>query len=219
VGGEWTDSPESCCVSNAHVVDVTVSGVPANVVIGEEFAIRVGVQCSAGCNIAGKEIEIYDHQGTRLVMAALGQPSDTEGSSTVTVGLRAPSVEGRYRWTVKYLAPDLEVPHEEARSTFAFAAAARPEHVVTVEALTKEGREPIPEARLVLRPHVYQGSRYSSRTDETGVARVHVPKGVYQLYVAGGLHEKLVPTVVVDDDVTIQVVLTEPIHSWRMLPW
>ena len=115
--------------------------------------------------------------GGALVMAALGQPSDTEGSSTVTVGLRAPSVEGRYRWTVKYLAPDLEVPHEEARSTFAFAAAARPEHVVTVEALTKEGREPIPEARLVLRPHVYQGSRYSSRTDETGVARVHVPKG------------------------------------------
>lgn len=219
VGGAWTDSPEPCCVSNAHGVDVTVSAVPSNVVIGEEFSIRVGVQCSAGCNTAGQEVEVYDHLGTRLVTARLGQTPGTEGSSAVTVTLRAPSVEGRYRWTVEYLASDLEVPHEEARSTFAFAAATRSEHVVTVEALTKEDGEPIPEARLVLRPHVYQGSRYSSRTDETGVGRVHVPKGVYQLYVTGGLHEKLVPTVVVDDDVTIQVVLTEPIHSWRMLPW
>jgi len=200
-----------------HAISITVWDVPSPIAIGDEFKIKVGVKCSAECNLTGKEIEIYDHEGVKVATGTLGDVpwSDETALSCAEVELKAPSIERRYRWTVRFPEPELEVPHKKASCTFAFGTAMQPEHVVTIEVIDKDTKTPIKNARVSLRPHIYRGSTYMSHTDEGGVARVSVPKGDYQLYILGDDKEIFKPTVKVASDVTIKAELSQPLGSWR----
>ena len=39
------------------------------------FKLKVGAKCSAGCNLAGEEIDIYDHEGAKIATGVLGDTS------------------------------------------------------------------------------------------------------------------------------------------------
>ena len=106
--------------------------------------------------------------------------------------------------------PNLELAHEEAFCTFAFGTAKQPEHVVTIEVMDKDTKTPIKNAQILLRPRLYRGSAYKSRTDEGGVARVSVPKGDYQLYVSREGKDTFLPAVKVAGDVTLKAELLTP---------
>jgi len=45
--------------------------------------------------------------------------------------------ETRYRWTVKFPTPDMEIPHAEATCTFAFGSVRKADRVVTVDVTIK----------------------------------------------------------------------------------
>jgi len=162
-----------------HATSLAVWDVPSPIVFNTKFKLKVGVHCYAECKLTGREVEIYDHDGTRVATGTLGEVpwSDTSSLYWVEVELNAPGTEGIYTWTIKLPKPDLELPHEEAAYTFGFRTAKQPEHVVTVEVLDKDTNTPIRHADVILHP-------YRDYTDERGMARLLVPKGEYDLYIS-----------------------------------
>jgi hypothetical protein len=205
---EESSAPFSFVVK-PHATSIAVSGVPSPIALGDEFRIKVGVKCSAECELTGEEIEIYDHQGAKVATGTLGDVpwSGATALSGAEVELEAPSLEGRYRWTAKFPKPGLELAHEEASCTFAFGTARQPDHVVTIEVIDKDIKTPVKNAQVFLRPRLYKGSAYRNCTDEGGMARVSVPTGDYQLYVKGDGKDTFLPTVKVASDVTIKAEL------------
>ena len=216
---EESSAPFSFVVKQ-HATSVEVWDVPSPIAVGDEFKIKVGVKCSAECNLAGQAIEIYDHEGARVAAGTLGEVPWPESSAVywAEVETKAPGIEGRHRWTVRFLEPDLEVTHKEASCSFAIVTARQPEYVVTIEVVEKDTKTPIKNAHVRLRPLMYRGSTYMTHTDEGGVARLKVPRGKYQLYVWGDEYEKVVPSVKVDSDLTIKPELSDPLYSWRQFP-
>ncbi len=166
-------------ITKAHATSMAVWDTPTPIVVNAKFKLKVGVKCSADCNLTDKEIEIYDQEGAKVATEKLGGTPWSAASTLywTEVGLIAPSTEGLYRWTAKFSKPELELPHEGASHTFGFAAAKQPEHLLTVEVIDKDTGAPIKKAQVFMHP--YQGY-----TDEHGVAMLKVPKGDYKLYVS-----------------------------------
>ena len=162
-----------------HPTYVVVWDVPTNVVVREKFAVKVGIKCANGCSLANSPFGLYDHQGTQIAAGTLPdeQWPDTAGLYVGEVELEAPASEGLYAWSVKRAQSDLEIPHAESSIEFGVRVVGRPECLVTIESVDKVTQAPLIGARVVMHP-------YRVVTDEHGVARLRVAKGVYQLFVS-----------------------------------
>ncbi len=189
-------------VVKPHTTSMAVWDVPSPIVFNTKFKLNVGVHCSVECKLTGSEVEIYDHDGTRVATGTLrGVPwSDTGDLYWAEVELKAPGTEGYYTWTVKFPKPDLELPHEAASYTFGFVTVRQPDYVVIVEAIDKGEKTPISNAYVIMRP-------YRSYTNEHGVAKVEMPKGKYKLYVSRGDYETFQTTIKVASDIAIKAEL------------
>jgi hypothetical protein len=198
---EESSAPFSFIVK-PHATSMAVWDVPSPIVFNTRFKLKVGVRCSAECNLTGKEVAIYDHEGAKVATGTLGDVpwSGTSALYWAEVELEAPGTEGCYAWEAKFPKPDLELPHEGASYAFAFGTARQPEHVVTVEVLDKATNTPIRHADVILHP-------YRDHTDERGMARLMVPKGEYELYVSGSDRKTFQTTVKVAGDVAIKAEL------------
>jgi hypothetical protein len=192
-----------------HVTSVQVWDVPSPIVFNTAFRVKVGVQCSAGCNLTGKEVVIRDYEGVRVATAKLGDVpwSTTSAQSCAEVELKAPGIEGRYMWEVIFPKLDMELPHEESSCTFASGVAEQPEHMVTVEVIDKDTKTPIQKASVILRPSIYQGSEYSNYTDDAGMARVRVPKGEYHICAMNGGYKSFLKIAEIASDTAVKAEL------------
>jgi hypothetical protein len=198
-----------------HETSMAVWDFPSPVIINSRFKIKVGVKCSAECNLVDKEIRIYGRRGKKVATGALGGVPwpGTSALYWAEAELEAPGVEGRYRWRVRFPKPDLHLPHENASCDFAFTAARPPEHVVTVEVIAQDSNDPIGRAHVVLRPE--SGYPYRGLTDESGAANVTVPKGEYTLLVSkGSEYAAFQTTIEVSDDATVEVALAPEYHRF-----
>ncbi len=52
--------------TKAHAASVNVWGLPSAIAAGEGFTLKIGVKCSAGCNLAGRALSIFDHEGRQV---------------------------------------------------------------------------------------------------------------------------------------------------------
>jgi hypothetical protein len=166
--------------------------------------------CSGNCKLAGKEVQIYDHEGTRMATGILGEVPRPSSRALywAELELDAPKTDGFYKWTAKFPKPDMELPHDEATSSFAFMATRPPEHVVTIEVVDENTQTPIKNALAVLHP-------YKGYTDENGVARVSVPKGEYEVDIAATGKKYFRTTVKVTNDTSIRAELSSlPRTQW-----
>ncbi len=189
-----------------HETSITVWDIPSPIGFGAEFRAKVGVRCSAGCALAGQKIQVHDHAGAVAGVGALGDTpwSDSGALYWTEVTLAAPVTEGVYNWSVKFSRPDLELPHEPATDTFAFATARPPEHAVTVKVVDQATRKPL---KYALVSFLSQGAPYRNRTDDAGMTHLSVPTGEYKVYVSMRDYLDWETTTQVSGDVTIHAEL------------
>ena len=189
-------------IVHPHATSMAVWDVVSPLVLDTNFRLKVGAKCSAGCNLAGEEIEIYDHAGAKVATGVLGgiPYSDTVDLYWTEVELTAPATPGTYRWEVKLPKPRPELPHAGAALPFSFNAAKRPEHAVTIEVVNQATMAPVAHARVMLRP-------YSGRTDDKGEVKLAAAGGEYILFVMKGEYETFQTTVNVAGDTTIRAEL------------
>ena len=195
---------ESCLVvsftTRPHTTSMAVWGVPTPVVMNRSFNVKVGVKCSATCQLAGQLIEVRDAAGTRIGQSRLGETPwpGTSALYVAEVELVAPATEGMASWSARFAAAEPGLPHEEASAPFSFRIARPPEHRVTVQVTDKETEAPLENVEVRL--GVYRAS-----TDAQGLASLELPGGVYDLDAWKVGYQTLPRTVEVDKDLMIQV--------------
>jgi len=206
-GGVHEQKTLSICVrTKPHATSLAVWAIPSPVVMGERFNVKVGAKSSAGCELKGKTIEICDEIGTMTARGSLGE-TPWPGTSALywtEVELVAPAREGICSWSLKFEAAELETPHDGASAQFSFAIVKPPEHRLTIKVIDKDTKAPIENAQVRL-------GAYRAATDQSGLAEVDLPKGIYDLDVWKVGYEAPSTSVEVDEDITVQVeVLTVP---------
>jgi hypothetical protein len=166
--------------TQAHAASVNVWGVPSAIPVGEAFNFKVGIKCSAGCKLAGRQVFLFDHEGAQIAEGHLREDAwpDTSALYFVELQAKAPRQTGDYHWRVETPGSEPGVPHADGSSTLAVKVVPAADHVVTVEAFDIESGAPIKGAHVLLHP-------YRALTDDNGVAKVNVAKGTYKLFVSG----------------------------------
>jgi hypothetical protein len=197
-----------------HSTSIAVWDIPSPIPFNDRFKIKVGVKCSAECNLVDKEIRVYGQRGKKVATGVLGGVpwAGTSGLYWAEVELEAPGVQGYYKWRVRFPKPGLQLPHEGASYQFGFTTARPPEHVVTVEVIGHDTKTPIGYARVVLSPP--SGPSYAAYTDGGGVAKLKVPSGEYDLFISKtghysrvGAFKSFETTVEVADDAAVKAEL------------
>jgi hypothetical protein len=189
-----------------HTTSMAVWDVPSPVVMNSSFIVKVGVKCSAMCQLTGHLIEARDEAGMKIGDGTLGE-TPWPGTSSLywaAVQLAAPATEGVPSWIVRFAPAALVLPHEETAATFSFQTAKPPENRVTIKIIAKETGVPVEDVAVRL-------GVYEVVTDECGVATVDVPKGTYGLTIRKDGCKAHPVTVEVSEDVTVQIeALTAP---------
>jgi hypothetical protein len=191
-----------------HAAELAVWDVPSAAAAGERFKLALGVRCSAGCNLGGQELGLFDQDGSRVGTVQLGHEvwPGTEALYFSEVEARAPLAPGSHRWEVRIAGRDSEPPHAAGSFPVVVRVVAAPDCEVTVRAVDRENGTPIKGARVVMHP-------YRAVTDESGIAKVKVARGAYDVLVSSS---KFVP-VCTSMEVTADMTTTAELDVER--PW
>jgi hypothetical protein len=183
-----------------HATSLAVWAIPSPVVMGEKFAIKVGAKSSAGVALTGGTIEVCDEADVVVARGRLGA-TPLPGTSALYWGeitLLARVREGICVWSVKFAPTGLDLPHEPASSTFSVAIVRPPQHRLTIKVVEQMTAAPIANAQLRL-------GAFRAATDQSGLAEVDLPGGVYDLSVWKVGYEAPGRTVELNGNVSIEV--------------
>ena len=166
-------------VVKAHQAALNAWDALSAIVAGSHFKFMVGVRCSAACCLAGQELGVFDGEGKQIGGAKLGSEiwPESDALYVAEVEAEAPSSTGAHQWEVRTAAWDCELPHAAGAVAVPLRVVAAPDYEVTIEAFDREKQTPIKGARVVMHP-------YRATTDESGIARVKVTKGHYEIFVS-----------------------------------
>jgi hypothetical protein len=186
--------------TRAHDTSLAVWSVPSPIVIDHPFRVHVGATCSAGCDLRGKEIQIYNETGASMARARLGEtPWDgTRALYWTEVDLVAPSREGATSRSVRFAPTELRLPHDGASARFGFETVKPAQYSVTVKVVQKDVATPVEGAQIRL-------GVYFAYSDPAGLARVAMPQGTYSLDVLKPGYEALSRVVDVNGDISVEV--------------
>ena len=159
--------------TKSHSSSIAVWDVPSPVIVDRAFKVKVGVKCSALCQLTGRDVEIRDGAGDRVARGTLGERPwpGTDSLYWAEVVLRGPVAEDVSAWTVTFVAADL---HEAASATFSSRAARPPEHTATIRITAVDTSAPVEGVEVRL-------GAYEAFTNALGLAAVEVPTGTYDL--------------------------------------
>jgi hypothetical protein len=193
----------------AHEMNLVIWDVPSAVVTGETFLVHVGMKCSSTCALAGHAFEVLDATGTIVASGRLREDAwpRTQALHFAQVELQAPEATGRQEWTIRVTESCDRLPHAAACATFGLVFVSPPECLLAVEAIDRETRQPITDARIVVHP-------YRTVADTQGRGQIRLPRGEYTLFVArrNYLPTRLPVAVTEDLRVTAELML-EPPHA------
>jgi hypothetical protein len=199
-----------------HETSLAVWSIPSPAVSDRPFAIKVGAKSSAGCDLAGMPIAVCDAAGTVLASGILGN-TPWPGTSALywtELTLTAPSETGMFAWSVAFAAPNLPLAHLGSSSRFSIAIVDPPEHHLTVKVVEQGTATPVENAQLRLGP-------YRAATSDSGIAKLVLPKGSYDLDVWKSGYEAPTTAITVDADLAVNVAIApvpeeNPDNLWQM---
>ena len=167
-------------VVEAHALELTAWDVPSATGAGERFAVAVGARCSCGCDLGGRELDLVDQHGVPAGTVKLGRAvwPGTEALYFARVEARAPLETGSHPWEARMAGWDGAAPHAPGSFPLTVRVVEAPDCEVTVSAIDRESQAPIAGARVVMHP-------YRAVTDASGIARVKIARGRYEVLVSG----------------------------------
>ena len=172
--------PAKDAAADTHAVQLTAWDVPTATVAGEHFTAAIGARCSAGCDLGGRDLILFDDGGAPAARVKLGREvwPGTEALYFAKVEVKAPLESGTHQWEAMVTEGNMESPHVPGSLPVVVRVVSPPDCEVTVTAIDRETQTPIKGARVVIHP-------YRAVTDENGMARVRVARGQYDILVSG----------------------------------
>ena len=199
-----------------HGTSLAVWDIPSPVLKGQPFTIKVGAKSAANSDLRGLGIAVHDANGA---VAARGRLRDTPLPGTAAlywdeVELIAPAEEGLSRWSVRFAADSLALPHDGTAAEFSAMVSRPPEHRLTVKVIEQKSKEPIADAQVRLGP-------FRGTTDPAGIAEVMMPKGTYDLHVWKSAYEAPGRPIEIEGDLSVEVEALfvpeeDPDNAWTM---
>jgi hypothetical protein len=189
-----------CIATRPHATSLAVWDLPAHVVAGERFTIKVGAKSSADCRLEGQEIEICNETGAVAGRATLQDSPwpGTTGLYWTQVELVAPANDGLSSWSARFAPAGLESAHDETSSQFHVAVVRPPEHTISVKVIEKESATPVGGVQVRL-------GAYRGATDQSGLAQIRVAKGRYDLHIWKVGYEAPGRSLDINDDVAVEI--------------
>jgi hypothetical protein len=183
-----------------HTSSLAVWDVPSPVVRDSSFTAKVGLKCSASCQLAGATIEIHDESGQQVGNGTIGNATweGTENLYWVALQLRAPRTDNVFAWTARFSGEHGHLPHTAASGSFSFRTAPPPDSRVTIDVVAKDTGVGLEDVEIRLGP-------YEAFTDASGVAVVEVPAGAYELSIRKDGFKLEPRPVIVDGSLGIKV--------------
>jgi len=204
-----------------HGTSLAVWDIPSPIVKGERFAIKVGAKSAADAELKGLEIAVFDSSETDNSerVLARGRLRDAPWSGTTALywdelELTAPAQEGLRKWSVRFAAEGLALPHDSTAAEFSAMVAPPPEHRLTVTVVEQQSKKPIADVQVRLGP-------FRGMTDPSGVAEVMMPKGTYDLHIWKTAYEAADRPIEIKGDLSVQVEAVfvpeeDPDNAWTM---
>ena len=183
-----------------HITSMAVWDVPSPVIMNRSFKVKVGVKCSAACQLTGRLVQVCDGEGTRIGGSRLGETPwpGTSALYVAEVELTAPGTEGMALWSAGFAAAEPGLPHDESSAAFSLQIVRPSEHRVTVQVADKGTKAPLEDVEVRL--GVYRAS-----TDAQGQAILELPGGAYPLGAWKAGYEMRTRTVKVGKDLMIRI--------------
>ena len=220
-----------------HTTNVVVWDIPSAIVVGERFSIKVGMKCSAECDLANSPFEIYDDglegsgirdQGSEAGSgirdpgseegSGIGDQGSREGRQVATgtlTGERWPGTTGLYVTEV-----ELEAPAAEGLYTWSVRSLGSDAEIPHADGSVSFGVRVVSHPEYLVTVETVDkesqtplsGARvvmhpYKAVTDERGIAQVRVAKGAYRLFVSQSRYLTFGLPVEVDADMTARAEL------------
>jgi len=162
----------------------------------------VGARCTAGCDLGGWELGVYEQNGACVVAAKLGRKvwPGTDTLYFAEVQTSAPPAAGSHQWEIQFAGRDGEPPHAAGSYPVGVCVVTAPDCEVTVRVVDRETQAPLAGASVVMHP-------YRGVTDESGNAQVRVAKGQHDMLVSGRGHMPVCNGIEVTGDVVVRVEL------------
>jgi hypothetical protein len=161
-----------------HETSLVVWDTPSPAVLGRESSLKVGVKCSAGCKLAGENIEIHDHEGKVVAVGALAESPwpGSQGLYWREVSFRTPGQEGYYSWEAQFREPRQAIPHQGAVLSFGFQITPPPQYRLSIEVADSETKAPVDDAFV-------SANTFRTYTDTHGRAILEITGGSFEIYV------------------------------------
>ena len=161
-----------------HETSLAVWDTPSPAILEREGSLKVGVSCSAGCNLAGENIEIQDHEGKVVASGRLAESAwpGSQGLYWREISFQAPRQEGYYSWKAQFREPRQAIPHQGAVLSFGFQTTRPPEYRLSIEVVDSETKAPIGDAFVA-------ANTFRTYTDAHGRAILEITGGAYEIYV------------------------------------
>ena len=160
-----------------HTTSIALWGVPSPV-LGSSFTVKVGIKCSALCQLGGQRVEIHDDDGVRLGEGRLRDDPKpgTEGLYEGEVHLSAPENAGVCNASVSFRPEGSSLPHLGSVGDFTFRCLEPPEHTVAVRIIPQGIDTPLEDIEVRV-------GDYQTMTDSHGTAELEVASGSHELSV------------------------------------
>jgi hypothetical protein len=182
-----------------HIISMVAWDAPLPAAIGVAAPIKIGAQCSQGCDLTGQSVTLSDGDGAPLSTGVLDRPPAPETPSLHWAELAfTPVGETGVRFFRAACAPNLDEPHTPASCAFSFRVDPRPAHLVTVRVTYEPTGEVVDDVEVRL-------GHYGAYTDSAGEVRLSVPSGTFELSIRKMGYKAAPYDVVIAADRTIQV--------------
>lgn len=193
-----------------HAITISSWGLPSAITSGATAKMHVGVRCSCGCSLAGREITIHDQTGAQMASGTLGDElwPRTEALYFTEIAMPVSGEPALEEWQVKFAGAGLTPDHADGTTKFSVRIVPDAEHVVTVEAIDRASQTPLAGALVTMHP-------FRGTTDERGIAELRVPKGSYRLFVSARRYVSNHTEINVNGDVATQAHLDVEIRPER----
>lgn len=182
-----------------HIISMVVWDTPLPAAIGVPAPIKVGAQCSHGCDLTGQKIEMTTADGTLLAGGVLDRAPAPETPALHWTELSfTPVGDTGVRFFQAKCTPDLEEPHEPNACAFSFRVDPRPAHAVKVRVIYEPTGEVLDDVEVRI-------GHYGAYTDGAGEVRLNVPSGTFELSIRKMGYKTPPFDVVIAADRTIEV--------------
>ncbi len=204
-------SAEMALEVKPHAITISSWGLASALTSGAQGRMHVGVRCSCGCSMAGREITVHDQSGTQIATAKLGDDlwPKTEALYFAEVAFPVSGEPSLSEWQLRFAGAGLEPAHGDGVIGFNVRIVPPAEHVVTIEAFDRARQTPLAGALVTMHP-------FRGTTDARGMAQLRVPKGSYRLFVSARSYVSNHTQIDVEGDVATQAQLDVEIRPERM---